>query len=169
MRRVDRHPGERTLSLLAGGDLGPLRRHWVGHHVSRCAPCSASVESYRRIRDQVALEARVPEVDFGALARQVQAAAAVRTRDKARWQWGWRTAVGTGAVAGALVAIALVSDWETVPSQPTVPTFYRQGLPQVATLPVAPAEAQLTSEGWLSVRSFDAASGTLTITDYFAP
>ena len=167
MRGQRRHPDERALALLAGGDLGLLRNRRVAWHVSRCARCRASVAKFEAMRSRLARESNIPDVDYEALARRIRAAVATKPRADRSWQWGWTAAFAASAVTATLVAMLMLPERPDGPQR--VSSSRAQAPLPVATIPFEADEAQVTAEGGLSVRSYDALSGTLTITDYYAP
>ena len=169
MKIFDRHPHERALALFAGNDLGSLQRLLVRRHLARCETCEDTVASYQRLRAELAGAAPVPAVDFEALSRQIRAAVAAEIAPETRWRWHGKATARAALAASVLVAALLL---------------FRQGdEPGPASLAVAepsedvwrgPFDAdtvdfQITSEGGLSAQAFYPASGTLTITDYYAP
>lgn len=167
MRFIDWHPSERLLSLFAGNDLGAWSRLLVGRHVAGCDDCAQSVAGYESLRAELARAQPVPETDFGALARQIRAAAAMEPLPSPTGRWRWHLAE---AGLAAAIAIAVLLPLET--DGPSVPAIVST-LPDEAAWSVPEAfvgtEAQLTAEGGLTVRAFHAGSGTLTITEYYAP
>ncbi len=163
-----RHPTEQALSLFAGGDLSPLRKRMVGRHVARCEACRATVAAHARIRERLARAALTPDVDFEALSHRIRKTAAL---DSPGWDWRWRAVTGMAAVAAACAAVLLLP--ERVGDGRPEPAPVTESMPapplHAGDFPLDPTESQITPRGGLSVRSFDAVSGTLTITDYFAP
>ena len=167
MRFFDWHPGERLLSLFAGNDLGALQSRLVRRHVARCDACANSVAGYVSLRAELARAQPMPDVNFGALARQIRAAAAVDPPARRTGHWRWHLAE---AGLAAAIAIAVLVPVETDgPADAGIVST----LPDEAVWSVPEAfvgtEAQLTAEGGLTVRAFHAGSGTLTITEYYAP
>lgn len=169
MNRFTRHPDQLTLSLLAGDDLAPLARLRVRSHVKRCEACRRTVASYARIRSDVAAGSVVPEVDFAALSHKARVAAEQR-RDRASIPVRWRRKVAYAAFAAAALALTLILPFPKDESSERVAPV--EGLaydeaPVMAHL--EGTETQITSDGSLSVRAYDQASGTMTITEYYAP
>ena len=169
MKRFRRHPDELTLALLAGGDLAPLGRLRVGSHVKRCETCRRTVASYARARSAVAAGSVVPEVDFAALSHRVRVAAE-QQRERTGISFGWRRKAALAALGAAALAIALIlpfpgdeSPDQGIPAEPLVHDL----APALAQF--QGTEAQITSDGSVSVRTYHQASGALTITDYYAP
>ena len=166
MRFFGWHPGERLLSLFAGDDLGALPRLLVHRHVASCDDCARSVAGYESLRAELARARPMPNTDFGALARQIRAAAADPLPPPTAH---WRGHLAEAGLAAA-VAIAVLLPVETeAPSDPAIvstpPDEAAWSVPEAFLGP----EAQLTAEGGLTVRAFHADSGTLTITEYYAP
>ncbi|MDE0102880.1 MAG: hypothetical protein OXN89_10915 [Bryobacterales bacterium] len=163
-----RHAQEEVIALYAGGDLGRWKRFLTDRHLSKCAVCRQSAADYRRARQDLAALRETPPVDFKALTRHVQAAATARQNRAARGQRG-RWLLGTAACA-ATVALALLYTGSQVRSpQPEVPSA---GLGMQATwgetlLGLDAADAQVGATGELRFRAYDAASGTLSITEYY--
>ena len=169
MRVFGRHPDEQTLSLFAGGDLGALARRFVSRHVNRCEECRTAVASYSRVRTEIAGHSAVPDVDFAALAHNARVAleqqrSEIRVVDR----WRWKAAVG-GLAATCLVAVAFIPMERG--ESPAPPVATGQLDPDLTRLPTAfdGLAAQITSEGHLAVRAFHQGSGTMTITEYYAP
>ena len=169
MNILGRHPDEQTLSLFAGGDLGALAQRMVSRHVNRCEACRAAVASYSRVRTEVAGHSAVPDVDFEALAHNARVALEQRrSESRVGDRWRWKAAVG-GLAATALIAVALIPMEREESPAPAVATGQLD--PDLTRLPAAfdGMAAQITSEGHLAVRAFHQGSGTMTITEYFAP
>jgi hypothetical protein len=70
-----KHPNQIQLSLLAGGDLGPLDRWRIGRHVSGCASCANEVQALRAAIEQVReVTAGLPEnLNWNQLAEEMTA------------------------------------------------------------------------------------------------
>ena len=169
MNIFHRHPDERTLSLFAGSDLGPLAQRFVSRHVKRCELCRSVVASYSQVRTEIAGHSAVPEVDFEALAHNARVALEQRQSEiQVGNRWRWKAAVG-GLAATVLVAVALIPMENDQSSTPTVATGQLD--PGLTSLPTGleGMAAQITSEGHLAVRAFHQGSGTMTITEYYAP
>jgi hypothetical protein len=49
-----KHPGEIDLALLAGGELGRMRRFSLERHVRACAECDEKVTQFQALRAEVA-------------------------------------------------------------------------------------------------------------------
>ena len=169
MNIFHRHPDEQTLSLFAGGDLGALAQRLVSRHVNRCTVCSSAVASYSRVRNEIAGCSAVPEVDFEALAHNARVAVEQRRSEiRVDSRWRWKAAAGVAATA-ALIAVTLIPvEREEPPAQAMA---IGQLDPDLTRLPAAfdGMAAQITSEGYLAVRAFHQGSGTMTITEYYAP
>ena len=168
MRFGDWHPNERLLSLLAGNDLGVLPRQLVRRHVARCDQCASTVAGFQGLRSELARAKPVPEMDFEALAHQIRAAAALDPIRPSAGRWRWNAAAGAGLAAA--IAVALLLPVENRDSHEpdmvgAIPSEATWSMPGTG----AGTEAQLTAEGGLTVRAFHSGSGTLTVTDYYAP
>lgn len=169
MKRFNRHPDEFTLALLAGGDLAPLSRLRVGSHVKRCAACRRIVADHARVRSKVAEQAVVPEIDFAALSHRVRVEAEQR-RGSSGISIGWRRKAAFAALAAAaalVLALNLPSRDESPNRGAPAERLAFDTAPALAQVPGT--EAQITSDGGLSVRTYHQASGAMTITDYYAP
>jgi hypothetical protein len=69
-----RHPGEKELALLAGGDLGLLAKWRVSRHVEQCAGCRAAVDSFDALRAEAAALAVLPaDLNWNRLASEMKA------------------------------------------------------------------------------------------------
>ena len=164
-----RHPDERTLSLFAGGDLGALAQRFISRHVSRCEACRFAVASYSRVRTEIAGHSAVPDVDFEALAHNTRVALEQRrSESRVGERWRWKAAVG-GLAATVLVAVAIIPIERDESPAPAV--AIGQLDPELTRMPAAfdGMAAQVTSEGHLAVQVFHQGSGTMTITEYYAP
>ena len=164
-----RHPDTRTLSLFAGGDLGTLAQRLVSRHVSRCEECRSTVASYSQVRTEIAQHSVVPDIDFEALAHNARVAveqqqSGIRVGDR----WRWKAAIG-GLAATVLIAVTIIPVERDEGPAPAVATGQLDH--ELTRLPAAfdGMAAQITSEGHLAVRVFHHGSGTLTITEYYAP
>jgi len=103
------HPGEKTLALYAGGDLGLFGRLAVGWHVARCAKCEETVGALRELRESLAAAAgQMPrELNWEALQAEMSAnirlglaaGQIVEARPKPEAMAGWRTAAALASVA----------------------------------------------------------------------
>ena len=171
MKGFAQHPTEHEIALLAGGDLGPVRRWRLARHVARCEGCRTTAEGYARLRVELGAPRALPEVDFEALGHKIRVALAqAQPQPAPSVAWLWRAAAGIG-LATAAVLVALLVPFggpETGLPQTASSAGPSQALPLFQALGNG-AEAQVTAEGRLSVRSFHQASGLLTITDYYAP
>lgn len=171
MRGFAQHPAEHEIALLAAGDLGALR-HWrLARHVARCESCRTAAEGYARLRAELGVAQAVPDVDYHALGHKVRVALAQAEPQPERGgAWIWRAAAGTGLAMAAVVLALLVPSRgpETKLPPPASSVGSSQALPWFQALADG-TEAQVTAEGRLSIRSFHQATGTLTITDYYAP
>ena len=168
MRQKGFHPDEHKLSLLAGGDLAFPGRWFVARHVARCPDCAAAVAAYASARAELRSLPPAPEVDFRALAHRIRVEVAQTGGPAPRNRIPrWAAPVGLGAASAAVAVVLLLPLGSPGPAK----------LPRAAMGSPEPevqllhegAEAQLTADGGLSVRSFHPGSGALTITDYYAP
>ena len=169
MTILDRHPDERTLSLFAGGDLGALAQRFTARHVNRCEACRTAVASYSRVRTEIVGHSAVPDIDFEALAHNARVAAEQRRSEiRVGDRWRWKAAIG-GLAAMVLIAVTIIPMKRDESPAPAVAAG--QLNPELTRLPTAfdGMAAQITSEGHLAVRVFHQGSGTLTITEYYAP
>ena len=169
MKFLSRHPDERTLSLLAGRDLRGPERYFARRHVQRCEACRATVEDYVRTRDLVAREASLPEVDFAALKHRVRVAVE-HERGASPAGAGRRRQAVAAVLASAIIVVAALLRMAGVEfSRPeaAVTQIGREAEP--LAVPFDRTRAQITSDGNLSMRVFHEGSGTMTITDYYAP
>ncbi len=164
-----RHPDEQTLSLFAGGDLGTLSQRLVSRHVDRCKTCRSAVASYARMRAEVAGHSTVPDIDFKALAHNARVVVEQRRPEiRARGRWRSKAAVA-GLAATALVVIALVPKGRDEAPAPAIATAQPDPSPTLLPAAFEGMAAQVTSDGHLAVRAFHQGSGTMTITEYYAP
>lgn len=159
-----RHPDERKLSLLASNDLGPMDRWRVHRHVIRCDRCAATVAAHARMRAEMLKEPPPAQPDFSALAHQVHVEVAQATVAAPR-RPGWTVPVAGTAVAALILIVLTVPSgiWETDRSAPH-PV-------QTTSVPILAEsmDAQVTTAGALSVRSFHSESATLIVTTYHFP
>ena len=163
--RLDEH----TIALHAGGDLGRLRRWLVDRQLARCPQCRAAVSEYSEVLDELARARPVPEIDFDALAHNVRVAAAQsRPIRGTQTGWRWRTAAGVGLAAVALGMLVLIPSSNDSEGDSTLVATSIPAVPE-QTGPWDGDDVQLTSTGSLRVQAFHSGSGTLTITDYYAP
>lgn len=183
MRIFGGHPRERDLALFAGGELGPLSRWRIERHLESCAACKAEAAAYFHLSAELSELAELPDIDWNALARNIRAAAArdAPGRLPPRFGWDWKTAAAPAAAA--CLALAVWAVRENPPPAPASPAgsppavsaaadgfAEERGAPYSAALDEwSSPDAQITAEGRLSMRSFDARSGTMTITEYYAP
>ncbi len=66
------HPRENDLALLAGGEVGRIRRFLLDRHLRECADCRETVAEYRELRTEVA-ELELSEVNWSFLAADIRA------------------------------------------------------------------------------------------------
>lgn len=179
MRLFGGHPSERDLALFAGGELGPLRRWRIERHLQSCAACKAETAAYFHLSAELAELADLPDIDWNALAGNIRAAAAQAAPERTppRLGWIWKVA------AAACLLLAVLAVRENGPSTTDSPA----DAPAAASAAAGGAaaepdflsaaafeawsspDAQITAEGRLSLRRFDAGSGAMTITEYYAP
>ena len=169
MKIFDRHPHERALSLFAGNDLGPLRRLLVRRHLANCEACADTVASYESLRAELASAAPVPAVDFEALSRQIRAAVAAEITPETRWRWHGKATAGAALAASVLVAVVFLFQQGDEPGPQSLAVAEPADHAWKEPFDAESVDFQITSEGGLSAQAFHPASGTLTITDYYAP
>ena len=109
-----KHPGEATLALYAGQDLGPLARWRTRRHLARCARCREEVAEFSALRMEVSDLAELPDISWNRLAVEMKAnihvglAAGECVRDSRTTTQsvfsGFRAAVACASVAVLLVA-----------------------------------------------------------------
>src|SRR5581483_12127487 len=68
-----KHPGEATLALYAGQDLGPLARWRTRRHLARCARCREEVAEFSALRLEAADLAELPGISWNRLAAEMKA------------------------------------------------------------------------------------------------
>ena len=169
MKIFDRHPHERALSLFAGNDLGPLQRRLIRRHLARCETCADTVVSYKGLRAELAGAAPVPDVDFLALSRQIRAAVAAEIAPETPWRWHRKATAGAALAASVLVAALFLFQQGDEPGPASLAVAEPSERVWKGPFDAESVEFQITSEGGLSAQAFYPASGTLTITDYYAP
>lgn len=171
MKPLRRHPTEERLSLCAGGELGWFGRWRTARHAAKCRTCERTIENFRLLRAELSCAQPTPRVDFRALAHRIDVAAEQAAgHGRPRSAWRWRVAAASG-LAGAAAALALLlAPGEDSPASPeranAVQPVPAMDIPQVVHEGL---EAQITPDGRLRVRSFQAGSGQLAITVYYAP
>lgn len=109
-----KHPGETTLALFAGKDLGPLARWRTQRHLDQCAQCRAEVTEFSGLRQEVGDLAELPGLNWNRLGAEMKAnihlglaaGECVRhSRAYAASSWlGMRAAVACASVALLLLA-----------------------------------------------------------------
>jgi hypothetical protein len=108
-----KHPGEATLALFAGRDLGPLTRWRTQRHLNSCAQCRAEVTEFSCLRQDMSVLAELPGISWNRLAAEMKAnihvglAAGECVRDSrlgAPSWFGMRSAVACASVALLLLA-----------------------------------------------------------------
>jgi hypothetical protein len=67
-----RHPAEKEVALLAGGEVGRIRSFLLDRHVSACPDCQQKLAQYRELRSDVA-ELDLPNVNWNFLAADMRA------------------------------------------------------------------------------------------------
>lgn len=160
---------EHTIALHAGGDLGRLRRWLADRHLARCPQCKAAVSDYAGVLDDLARARPVPAIDFDALAHNVRVAAAQSGPVRgAQTGWRWRAAAGACLAAVALGLLVLIPNSDDSEADSTLVATSIPAVPEQMG-PFDGDDVQLTSTGSLRVQAFHSGSGTLTITDYYAP
>jgi hypothetical protein len=108
-----KHPGEATLALFAGKDLGPLAQWRTRRHLDRCQQCRAEVAEFSDLRQEVGDLTELPGISWNRLAAEMKAnihvglAAGECVRDsraRASSFLGMRSAVACASVAVLLLA-----------------------------------------------------------------
>jgi hypothetical protein len=109
-----KHPGEATLALYAGRDLGPLVRWRTARHLARCAQCREEVAEFSALRLEVTELEELPGISWNRLAAEMKAnihvglAAGECVRDSRTATQsvfsGFRAAVACASVAVLLAA-----------------------------------------------------------------
>ena len=184
MKLFGAHPNERKLALFAGGELGPLSRWRIERHLESCASCKAEAAEYFHLSAELSELAELPALDWLALARNIQAAAVQADVGRAAPRLGrlWKIGAAPAAAAGLLLAVWAVRESRLPSTAPLGPQTETAAIADRTDAPAphdaSPAaafnewsrpDAQITVDGRLSLRSFDAASGAMTITEYYAP
>jgi anti-sigma factor RsiW len=108
-----KHPGEATLALFAGKDLGPLARWRTQRHLDRCPRCRAEVTEFSGLRLEMGDLTELPGISWNRLAAEMKAnihvglAAGECVRDSrlgASPLLGMRAAIACASVAVLLLA-----------------------------------------------------------------
>jgi hypothetical protein len=109
-----KHPGEATLALYAGQDLGPIARWRTERHLAGCAQCREEVAEFSALREGVGELNELPDISWNRLAAEMKAnihvglAAGECVRESRRTgQWnlsGMRAAVACASIAILLAA-----------------------------------------------------------------
>jgi hypothetical protein len=68
-----KHPGEATLALYAGKDLGALARWRTRRHLDQCPQCSAEVADFSGLRQEVGDLTELPGINWNRLAAEMKA------------------------------------------------------------------------------------------------
>jgi anti-sigma factor RsiW len=71
--RAIKHPGEATLALHAGGDLGRIAQWRVERHLKQCETCQEEVAAFQGMRSMVADMSVMPEIPWNRLAAEMHA------------------------------------------------------------------------------------------------
>jgi hypothetical protein len=128
-----KHPGEATLALYAGQDLGPFARWQTRRHLAGCARCREQVAEFSALRMEVTDLADLPGISWNRMAAEMKAninlglAAGECVRDSRFITQsvfsGYRAAVACASVAILLAAGLLLqrpAPVTTVPAQPGI-------------------------------------------------
>jgi len=110
------HPREHDLALLAGGEVGRIRRFLLDRHVHACADCQRKIAEYQDLRDDLA-GIEFPDLNWNFLAADMranirlglEAGACVRAEPVLR-RWNSRPAIAIACVLLLLVAGELLRD-----------------------------------------------------------
>lgn len=117
-----KHPEERQLALLAGGDTGWWEGLWLQIHLRSCVQCRERLTGLRRVRRLLASSGReLPEgVDWARLAGEMAAnirlgleagecVGTVHNRSPQTYCWRW------AAVGGAIILLLTAAWWLNIP------------------------------------------------------
>lgn len=108
------HPKETDLALFAGGELGPLARWRIERHIETCKECEETVADFFHLADELSPLAEVPDLDWAAMQRNIEAGLAVAAAQpdprRAIPAWAWQLGA---AAACAVVAVAV---WNVRPA-----------------------------------------------------
>ena len=102
------HPRETDLALFAGGEAGPFARWRIERHLETCKECEQTVADFFHLADELSPLADVPDVDWSAMARNIEARLAVEgpATGQSRGMPAWTWQLGAAA-ACAMVAVAV--------------------------------------------------------------
>ncbi len=198
MKIFGAHPGERDLALFAGGELGPLSRWRIERHLESCASCKTEAAEYFHLADKLSELSELPDIDWNALSHNIQAAASQAAGKRPEPSLGrlWKVAAVTASAACLLLTVRVVHEQRSRPAATAPletpaeedPNKQKADFVEAAAISGrvndfadyyvfstvgfkawSSSDVQITAEGGLSLRSFDAGSGAMTITEYYAP
>lgn len=110
-----KHPGEETLALFAGQDLGLFARWQTRRHLDRCERCRREVAEFSGLRHEVSDLSELPGISWNRLAAEMKAnihlglAAGECVRDTRPGRVTLALSGMRGAVACACVAVLLLA------------------------------------------------------------
>ncbi len=176
MKNFSKHPSEQRLSLFAGKDLGSLSYWLIKRHVARCNQCSQLASHFTSLSNDLSAMETVPAPDWESFSRQIRVAAAqIPPAQPISVGWRSRTVGGVVLAAAAVVLVLLFvpdNNSSLQPETAVIPQQYSNPAHSPASMWQdfeSAVKVQITSEGQLRVRSYDAHSGLMMITDYYTP
>ncbi|MCB1021972.1 MAG: zf-HC2 domain-containing protein [Acidobacteria bacterium] len=106
------HPKETDLALFAGGELGPFARWRIERHLETCPECKQTVADFFHLSEELSPLADIPEVDWSAMARNIEARLAVEGPETASAggrvaPWTWQLGAAAACALVAVVALQL--------------------------------------------------------------
>jgi hypothetical protein len=112
--RAIKHPGEATLALHAGGDLGRLAQWRVERHLKQCETCLEELAAFQGVRRMVADMSSMPDIPWNRLAAEMQAnirlglaaGECVRESPSPREFGAWFTGLRAALAVASLTAVA---------------------------------------------------------------
>jgi anti-sigma factor RsiW len=108
-----KHPGETTLALYAGGDLGVFARWATRRHLERCERCQEEAARFAAVRAEAARFEELPGVAWDRLAEEMRAnirlglAAGEIVRPERAPAPSWTRAIAASACLLALLVAGL--------------------------------------------------------------
>src|SRR5438094_916034 len=126
------HPGEETLALFAGHDLGSIARWCVQRHLDQCDRCRSEVTEFAAVRHDISDLSELPGISWNRLAAEMKAnihvglAAGECVRDTRPGRLSLAFSGMRGAIACIAVAVLLAAGlWLEKPTPPTVAEIER--------------------------------------------
>jgi len=110
-----KHPGEETLALFAGQDLGVFARWRTRRHLERCERCRSEVAEFSALRHEVSDLSELPGISWNRLAAEMKAnihlglAAGECVRDRRPGRMALAFSGMRGAVACVAVGVLLMA------------------------------------------------------------